>query len=115
MTDCPNHEGSFDCTPFCELCGGNQEITKPKDYRLNAFADGFGVWHCEISFAYPGLGNTGEAERVANNGLRAAKRLIRAEIAERMAGKPKRLAYKVVNNESQLGSGRLLSLTIAEK
>jgi hypothetical protein len=88
---------------------------KSKNYRLNAFADGFGVWHCEISFAYPGLGNTGEAERVAGNGLRAAKRLIRAEIAERMAGKPKRLAYEVVKNKLELGSGRLMSLTIAEK
>jgi hypothetical protein len=25
---CPNHEGSFDCTPFCELCEGNQEYEK---------------------------------------------------------------------------------------
>lgn len=24
--ECPNHNGSFDCTPFCELCGGEQEI-----------------------------------------------------------------------------------------
>ena len=88
---------------------------KSKDYRLNSYANGFGVWHCEIFFAYPGLGNTGEAERVANNGLRAAKRLIRAEIAERMADKPQRLAYEVIANETQLGSGRLLSLTIAEK
>jgi hypothetical protein len=23
---CPNHKGSFDCTPFCELCQGEQEI-----------------------------------------------------------------------------------------
>lgn len=22
---CPNHNGSFDCTPFCKLCEGNQE------------------------------------------------------------------------------------------
>jgi hypothetical protein len=115
MIACPMHEGGFDCTPFCELCAGEQEIAKPKDYTLNAYADGFGVWHCEIFFAYPGLGNTGEAERVANNALRAAKRLIRAEIADRMAGKPKRLAYEVKANQSQLGSGRLLSLTIAEK
>lgn len=114
MTDCPNHEGSFDCTPFCQLCGGNQEITKPKDYRLNAYADGFGVWHCEIFFTTP-LGNTGEAERVLLNGLAAAKRLIRAAIAERMAGKPKRLTYYVKTNKTELGSGRLMSLTIAEK
>ena len=87
---------------------------KSKDYRLNAYANGFGVWHCQIFFSTP-LGNTGEAERVANNALAAAKRLIRAEIADRMAGRPRRLAYQVVKNESQLGSGRLLSLTIAEK
>lgn len=23
--ECPNHEGSFDCTPFCRICGGEQE------------------------------------------------------------------------------------------
>jgi hypothetical protein len=88
---------------------------KSKDYRLNAYADGFARWHCEIFFAYPGLGNTGEAERVAGNGLRAAKRLIRAEIADRMAGRVKRLSYYVKSNKTQPGSGRLLSLTIAEK
>ena len=27
MTECPNHEGNFDCTPFCALCEGNQEIS----------------------------------------------------------------------------------------
>jgi hypothetical protein len=26
MVECPNHEGSFDCTPFCKLCNGNQEL-----------------------------------------------------------------------------------------
>ena len=25
MIECPNHEGSFDCTPFCPLCEGEQE------------------------------------------------------------------------------------------
>lgn len=25
IVECPNHEGSFDCTPFCNLCEGNQE------------------------------------------------------------------------------------------
>lgn len=24
--ECPNHEGAFDCTPFCNLCEGEQEI-----------------------------------------------------------------------------------------
>ena len=23
---CPNHEGGFDCTPFCNLCEGEQEF-----------------------------------------------------------------------------------------
>jgi hypothetical protein len=22
---CPNHEGAFDCTPFCRICEGDQE------------------------------------------------------------------------------------------
>lgn len=26
MNVCPNNGGNFDCTPFCELCGGEQEI-----------------------------------------------------------------------------------------
>jgi len=26
MTECPKHEGAFDCTPFCEVCGGEQEV-----------------------------------------------------------------------------------------
>lgn len=25
MTECPNHQGNFDCTPFCPVCEGNQE------------------------------------------------------------------------------------------
>lgn len=25
MVECPNHGGNFDCTPFCELCEGEQE------------------------------------------------------------------------------------------
>jgi hypothetical protein len=24
--ECPNHGGAFDCTPFCHLCEGEQEI-----------------------------------------------------------------------------------------
>lgn len=26
--ECPNHEGSFDCSPFCELCEGKQEYER---------------------------------------------------------------------------------------
>ena len=25
MAECPNHEGSFNCTPFCSVCEGEQE------------------------------------------------------------------------------------------
>ena len=25
--ECPNHGGSFDCNPFCDLCEGEQEYT----------------------------------------------------------------------------------------
>ena len=28
VRECPNHAGAFDCSPFCELCEGNQEIRK---------------------------------------------------------------------------------------
>lgn len=28
MEVCPNHEGGFDCTPFCDICEGNQEYEK---------------------------------------------------------------------------------------
>jgi hypothetical protein len=32
MIDCPKHEGSYDCSPFCEVCGGEQEISS-KEYE----------------------------------------------------------------------------------
>jgi hypothetical protein len=28
MIPCPNHDGAYDCTPFCELCEGSQEIER---------------------------------------------------------------------------------------
>lgn len=37
MRDCPNHEGAFDCTPFCSICEGNQEYepeTQESYYRI---------------------------------------------------------------------------------
>jgi hypothetical protein len=91
------------------------EVVKMKDYSLHAWADGFGFWSCRVEFLGRGLGNTGEAERVANNGIRQAKRRIRAEIADRMSDKPKRLSYFVSDSESTLGSGQLKSITITEK
>lgn len=41
---CPNHEGNFDCTPFCGLCEGDQEITPPdrwKTYRMQLVIQDF--------------------------------------------------------------------------
>lgn len=32
---CPNHEGNYDCTPFCPLCEGEQEYTLT-DEQLSA-------------------------------------------------------------------------------
>lgn len=86
-----------------------------KDYELNVYANGFGVWHAEIIFTPP-IGNTGEAERVAGNARRNAKRHIRQAITERMKPKKtKRLAYKVSANTVEPGIGRLATLTICEK
>jgi hypothetical protein len=25
VAPCPNHDGAYDCTPFCPICEGNQE------------------------------------------------------------------------------------------
>jgi hypothetical protein len=25
VTPCPNHGGAYDCTPFCQICHGDQE------------------------------------------------------------------------------------------
>jgi hypothetical protein len=85
-----------------------------KNYTLNTYADGFGIWHSEIIFTPP-LGNTGEAERVASNALTAAKRQIRRAICERTAGAVKRLAYRVTANSFAPGAGQLATLTITEK
>jgi len=88
-------------------------IKKMEDYKLNTYADGFGVWHCEIT--YPGgIGNTWEAEAIADKSMRAAKRAIRREIVERSEPvKVKRLSYKVAANDLA-ASNLLYSLTIAE-
>ena len=83
------------------------------DYKLNTYANGFGMWHCQIT--YPGgIGNTGEAEAIAAKSMRAAKRAIRAAIVERMEPKQtRRLRYKVAANDS-CSVNHLHSLTIAE-
>ena len=85
-----------------------------KDYNITYWANGFGIWHAKATFTIA-LGNTGEAERVVANAAKTAKKIIRREIQERMNAKTRRLSYAVVDNELQLGSGRLVSITWAEK
>ena len=31
MVVCPNHQGHFDCTPFCPICEGNQEYNRTEN------------------------------------------------------------------------------------
>jgi hypothetical protein len=84
-----------------------------EDYKLNTYADGFGIWHCQIT--YPGgIGNTWEAEAIAAKSMRAAKRAIRAAIVERCeTTKIKRLSYEVISSDD-CASNHCHGLTIAE-
>jgi hypothetical protein len=64
-TLCPNHEGNFDCTPFCKICEGNQEYEgnemnyQPKKLHseLAGFCEGYsyekahqGCYGCRETF-----------------------------------------------------------------
>ena len=33
LIECPNHKGAFDCSPFCEVCEGNQEYNPAETKR----------------------------------------------------------------------------------
>ena len=58
MKVCPNHNGSFDCNPFCRICEGNQEYESNGYLPCNRFAycgtqveeD---VWFEELGFCMP--------------------------------------------------------------
>jgi hypothetical protein len=41
MAECPNHEGNFDCNPFCRLCEGNQEYCPDCEDETQAQIDKF--------------------------------------------------------------------------
>jgi len=47
---CPNHEGGFDCTPFCNICEGEQEYlyteTRPCIYCGDAIEHD--IWFTEL-------------------------------------------------------------------
>ena len=38
MIECPRHEGSFDCTPFCNICEGNQEYDPADEFAVTMAA-----------------------------------------------------------------------------
>jgi hypothetical protein len=84
-----------------------------KNYKLNTYANGFGIWYADILFTSP-IGNTGEAQRIISNALTNAKRAIRREIQERQSGKVRRLSYEIVAN-NELGTGQLTAIRIREK
>ena len=32
--ECPNHEGGFDCPPFCGICEGDQYYEEDEEWRV---------------------------------------------------------------------------------
>jgi hypothetical protein len=55
MTECPNHGGNFDCTPFCRICEGEQEYKSNGYLPCNRFGDcgeyvEEDIWHEELGF-----------------------------------------------------------------
>jgi len=89
-----------------------EQVTR--DYKLNAYADAFGNWHCEIIFASP-MGNTNAAHATMVNAIRKAKALIRDEITSRMSPTPtKKLHYAVTANRLT-NQNQLTYLRISEK
>ena len=84
-----------------------------KDYKINTFANGFGIWYADILFSSP-IGNTGEAERIISNAMSNAKRAIRREIQERQSHKVRRLTYEIVATIG-LGTNQIVSMRLKEK
>ena len=83
-------------------------------YTLNTFANGFGLWRCEILFDSPGVGNSPEAEALKYRALNAGKRAIRKEIVSREAKPVRRLSFEIVANRFD-NLNRLWSLTVGER
>lgn len=48
LIECPEHEGGYDCTPFCRTCEGNQEYCKlcNNDGENADFNDDGTITHC---------------------------------------------------------------------
>jgi hypothetical protein len=83
-----------------------------KDYQLNTYANGFGVWQCAITYPI-GLGNTGEAQAIIYNSITRAKRSIRQAITDRNTQPVRRLRYSVLSNDLD-SMNRLHGLVITE-
>lgn len=50
IVECPRHDGNFDCPPFCNLCGGNQELTEKEwfnYFKPDTFTCGDGYHECD--------------------------------------------------------------------
>jgi len=83
------------------------------DYKLNTYANGFGVWQCAIT--YPeAIGNSHQAQVILYRSLDAAKRSIRRAIVERQAQPVRRLRYSVLSNNLD-AMNRLHGITITEE
>lgn len=83
-------------------------------YTIEAWANGFGVWHAKASFNF-GVGNTPEAERMKYNALATLKRTIRRELMGRSGPNGVgRLSYEVADNHID-AQNRMWSITVKEK
>lgn len=50
IVECPRHGGNFDCTPFCDLCDGNQEFPEQlwrERFLPDTFECGDGYHECD--------------------------------------------------------------------
>jgi len=90
-------------------------MNKSKDYEVTIWANGFRQWHAKAQFC-PALGNTGQAERIANNALRMMKRNLKRIIQDNDNASPNfRFKWEVCSNTFMPGLGTLSSITIREK
>jgi len=78
-----------------------------KAYQISSWGLKDGGWCARVDFAFPGLGNTGPAETIKHNGLRAAKR----ELRRRVNGA---IQYEIIANKID-PLNRLHSLTVVTK
>ena len=85
-----------------------------KHYEYEIWANGYRRWHAKINFTPP-IGNTGKAQRVAQNALRNVKRQLRKTISlHDKIGANYRFQWEIIEN-NELSTGHLASLTIAER